>query len=79
MALYKPCRYPVGMTATRIERTNRRVWAFAIVYSLAVMGVGVWVAFATGEWIGIVAALGLVVFPIGTFGWHTRSNRTADN
>lgn len=50
------------MTTTRIERTNLRVWAFAIVYYLAVMSIGVWVALATGEWIAIVAALGLVVF-----------------
>jgi len=73
------CRYREGMTATRIERINRRIWVFAIVYSLAVVGVGVWVAFATGEWIAIVVALGLVVFPIGTFGWRTRSQRSADN
>ena len=67
------------MTATRSEKTNRRIWVFALVYSLAIMGVGFWVALATGEWIAVVGALGLVVFPIGKIGWRTRGSRPAGN
>lgn len=42
------------------DRAPRWVWVVAGLYSILVLGVGVWLSLALGEWIPVVLAFGLV-------------------
>jgi uncharacterized membrane protein (DUF2068 family) len=53
------------MSTAQITSSRRLIWAGAIVYSLAIPAMGLWVSLATGEWIALLLAGGLVVFPVG--------------
>lgn len=77
MATHKSRRYSRCMATTKLERTNRRIWVFAVLYSLTIMGLGLWVTSASGEWIAIVCATGLVILPIRAIGWRTDRRRQA--
>lgn len=35
-----------------------------VVYCLLILGLGLWVSLATGEWIAMVCAAGLLVLPV---------------
>ena len=52
------------MSTAQITSTQRRIWIFGIIYSLAILATGLWVSLATGEWIALFCAGGLVVFPV---------------
>jgi len=52
------------MSTAQITASRRRIWAGGVVYSLVILAIGLWVSLATGEWIALVCAGGLVVFPI---------------
>lgn len=71
MVIRKSQWYCECVATTKLERTNRRIWVFAVVYSVAIMSLGVWVTIATGESIAIFCAAGLVILPVGAIGWRT--------
>lgn len=47
-----------------------------LVFSLVVLTAGLWVSVATGEWIAMICAAGLVVLPAGTYGARRRAKAT---
>ena len=51
------------MSTAQITSSRRLIWAGAIVFSLVILAIGLWVSLATGEWIALLCAGGLVVFP----------------
>ncbi|WP_010205061.1 hypothetical protein [Salinibacterium sp. PAMC 21357] len=60
------------MTKSQAASSSRLIWALAAIYSVAVLAVGLWASFATGEWIALLAASGLVIVPVVTLGFRRR-------
>ena len=56
------------MSNTRVRPSLKTLTLIAVVYSAVIIAVGVWVSVATGEWLALVCALGLVVVPLGIVG-----------
>ncbi len=54
---------------------SRRIWFAAIFYSVVMISLGFWVSLATGEWIAILCAFGLVVLPSGGLAFGLRASR----
>ena len=52
------------MSTAQITSSQRQIWNVGIVYSLVILAIGLWVSLATGEWIALLCAGGLVVFPV---------------
>lgn len=51
------------MTLDQTAATHRRTALFGWLWSVLVLGIGLWVSLATGEWIALVCASGLMVLP----------------
>jgi len=51
----------------RADMTKRRSTALAIAYSAVVLAGGTAVSIASGDWIGLLCASGLVILPLGLF------------
>ncbi|TFD09314.1 MULTISPECIES: hypothetical protein [unclassified Cryobacterium] len=62
------------MSTAQINPSQHWIWFFGIVYSVVILGIGLWVSLVTGEWIAILCAVGLVLVPIG--GLAVRSRRS---
>lgn len=62
------------MSTARIDTFSRRTTIFAWVYSVVILGAGLWVSLATGQWLALVCAVGLVIVPVG--GAFARSRRS---
>jgi dipeptide/tripeptide permease len=54
------------MNSPQIQRTRRRLQAVGWVFSAIILTLGIWLTIATGEWIALLLALGLVIIPVGT-------------
>ncbi len=46
-----------------------------VVYCLLIIGLGLWVSLATGEWIAMVCAAGLLVLPVRGYSSRARPLR----
>ena len=60
------------MTEARPEPSVGRSTLFGWLWSVVVLGVGFWVSLATGEWIALVCAAGLVILPLGGLALRAR-------
>ncbi|MCC3270857.1 hypothetical protein MUG94_01250 [Arthrobacter gengyunqii] len=51
---------------TKSDQTRKTQPSLAVpaVYCLIIIGLGLWVSLATGEWIAMVCAAGLLVLPV---------------
>ncbi|MEC5182902.1 hypothetical protein RCH12_000345 [Cryobacterium sp. MP_3.1] len=47
------------------DHAARRSSLFGWLWSVVVLGLGLWVSLATGEWIALLCAAGLVILPVG--------------
>ena len=65
MGFHERDRYADRMTIPRSTISTRATWGFAILYSVVVLAIGLAVSVATGEWIALLCASGLVILPIG--------------
>jgi hypothetical protein len=54
------------MTSSQLAQSRRRFQLAGWAFSAIVLTAGVWVTIATGEWIALLLALGLVIIPVGT-------------
>ena len=63
------------MNTAQMDRNRRRFQAIGWVFSAIVLGIGLWVTIATGEWIAILLATALVIIPAGTFKSRARNAR----
>ncbi|TFC58655.1 MULTISPECIES: hypothetical protein [unclassified Cryobacterium] len=54
------------------DHAVRRSALFGWLWSVAVLGLGLWVSLATGEWIALLCAAGLVILPIGGLALRAR-------
>ncbi|MBG6215041.1 putative membrane protein [Cryobacterium sp. CAN_C3] len=63
------------MSTAHITSVRRRMWIIGIVCSLAILAFGLWVSVATGEWIALLCAGGLIVLPVG--GVATRLHKSS--
>lgn len=62
-----------------IQQDNRNSAASMVLplaFTLVVLILGLWVSIATGEWIAMVCAAGLVVLPAGRYGARRRAKAT---
>ena len=62
------------MTTSQNDRSRRRWLITGSAYSLVIIAAGLAVSIATGEWIALVCAIGLVVVPVGAA--RVRSRRS---
>ncbi len=60
------------MTLDQTAATHRRTTLFGWLWSVLVLGIGLWVSLATGEWIALLCAAGLVILPIGGLALRAR-------
>ena len=60
------------MTVAPDHAFRRRSTLLAWLWSVVVLGVGLWVSLATGEWIALVCAAGLVILPLGGLAHRAR-------
>ena len=60
------------MTVAPDRAFRRRSTLFGWLWSVVVLGVGFWVSLATGEWIALVCAAGLVILPLGGLALRAR-------
>jgi len=51
------------MAADRSDTEFRRSTLFGWLWSVLVLGIGLWVSLATGEWIALVCASGVMILP----------------
>jgi len=56
------------MSTPNAHLSLKRWILIAVVYSAVVIALGVWVSVASGEWLALVCALGLVIVPLGIAG-----------
>lgn len=49
------------------------------VFSAIILTLGIWVTIATGEWIALLLALGLVIIPVGTVKSRARNAQLAES
>jgi hypothetical protein len=61
------------MVADGSARPPRWTTLVGWVWSVVILGLGVWVSLATGEWIALLCAAGLVILPLG--GMALRASR----
>jgi hypothetical protein len=54
------------MTSSQLAQSRRRFQLVGWAFSAIVLTAGIWVTIATGEWIALLLALGLVIIPVGT-------------
>ena len=52
------------MAAERTDSSFRRSPLFGWLWSVLVLGIGLWVSLATGEWLALVCASGLMILPL---------------
>lgn len=67
--------YRKTMTKSHAAVLSRRMLALAIIYSVLMLAIGLWVSLATGEWIALLCASGLVVVPVGALAVRTKKSR----
>jgi hypothetical protein len=67
------------MNTAQIDRNRRRFQAVGWVFSAIVLGTGLWVTIATGEWIAILLATALVIIPAGTVKSRARNARIEES
>jgi hypothetical protein len=60
------------MTADSSAPVSRRTALFGWGWSILVLGIGLWVSLATGEWIALLCAAGLVILPLGGLALRSR-------
>jgi len=60
------------MTVDQASVTRRRTTVLGWLWSVLVLGVGLWVSLATGEWIAMLCAAGLVILPVGGMALRAR-------
>ena len=65
--------YRGAMTEATTDSFSRRTAVIGWVYSLVVLSIGLVVSLATGEWLALLCAAGLVIVPVG--GAFARSRR----
>ena len=53
------------MSKSQPNPSPRWIRPVAIVYIVVVLAIGLWVSLATGEWLALLCAFGLIVVPIG--------------
>jgi hypothetical protein len=58
-------------------KPNRRLTILAVAYSAVLLAGGATVSLVTGDWLALVCATGLVVFPLGAVGARRRSASAA--
>jgi len=52
------------MADDRTDSSFRRSTLFGWLWSVLVLGIGLWVSLATGEWLALVCASGLMILPL---------------
>jgi len=62
------------MTTLKLDRERRRWLIAGIAYSVAIVAAGFGVSIATGEWLALICATGLVVVPVAAA--RARSSRS---
>lgn len=60
------------MTEARTAASVERSTLFGWLWTVLVLGIGLWVSLATGEWLALVCAAGLVIVPLGGLAVHSR-------
>jgi hypothetical protein len=65
--------YRGQMTSSQLARSRRRFQLAGWVFSAIVLTAGIWVTVATGEWVALLLALGLIIIPAGTVKSRARS------
>ena len=65
------------MSATAAAPSPRWIWISALGYSLVVLGIGLWMSLATGEWVALLCASALVVLPVAGVAARSRWPRQA--
>ena len=61
------------MTKSQTTASPRWVWIAALIYSVTLLAIGLWVSLATGEWIALLSASGLVVVPVGVLAFRAKT------
>lgn len=56
------------MSTPNSHLSLKRWILIAVVYSAVIVALGLWVSVASGEWLALVCALGLVIVPLGIAG-----------
>ena len=64
------------MSTAAVNIPSKWIWSVAIVYSAVILTTGLWVSLATGEWIALLLATGLVVVPVGGVALRARTARS---
>jgi len=54
------------MSTAVVNAPSQWIWIVGIVYSSVILTTGLCVSVATGEWIALLCAVGLVVVPVGS-------------
>ncbi|KGJ72304.1 hypothetical protein GY21_16260 [Cryobacterium roopkundense] len=62
------------MSTARVSSSPTWIWTVGIVYSVVILGIGFWASLATGEWIALLCAAGLVVVPVGGVALRSRTS-----
>ncbi|WP_342024988.1 hypothetical protein AAE021_07495 [Arthrobacter citreus] len=65
------------MVTQQANRNSAPSIVLPLAFSLVVLILGLSVSVATGEWIGVICAAGLVVLPAGRYGARRRAKATA--
>ncbi|MBH0010284.1 hypothetical protein ESZ53_00920 [Salinibacterium sp. UTAS2018] len=63
------------MTKSQTLPLPRWAWVSLALYSVTIIAVGLWASIATGEWIALVSASGLVVLPLGVMAYRQSSTQ----
>ena len=63
------------MSATAAGPSPRWIWISALVYSLVVLGIGLWMSVATGDLLALLCASALVVLPVAGVAARSRTRR----
>jgi hypothetical protein len=63
------------MSTAEIDTTRRWMWVFGVVFSVTILALGLWLSLATGEWIALLCASGLVALPVGGVALRSRRSR----
>lgn len=60
------------MASTPTDSSRGRTALFGWLWTVVVLGIGLWLSLATGEWIALLCAAGLVILPIGGLALRSR-------
>lgn len=63
------------MSASESDSTRRWIWVFGILFSMTILAIGLGLSLATGEWIALLCASGLVALPVGGVALRFRRSR----